>query len=57
MEASLASLDPENLSIDKSTLQGEGNDTLAILRQENVWICNTGASTHVTWSNRSARNV
>jgi len=32
-------------------------DILAILHQENVWICNTGASTHVTWSNKDARNA
>ena len=48
IEVSLASFDPEKLGIDISTLQGEGDDTLAILHQENVWICDTGASMHVT---------
>ena len=57
MEVSLASLHPETLGIDVSTLQGEGDEMLAILHQENMWICDTGASTHVTWSNKGARNV
>ena len=54
---SLASFDPEKLDIDVLMLQEKGDDTLAILRQENVWICDTGASTYVTWSNKGARNV
>ena len=54
---SLASLDLEKLGVDASKLQDEGNDTLAILRQENEWICDTGACTHVTWSNKGAKNI
>lgn len=57
MEVSLASLDPEKLDIDIMTLQGKGNDALAILHQDNMWICDTGASTHVMWSYKDVRNV
>ena len=32
-------------------------NTLAILHQENVWICDTGASMQVTWCNSGAMNV
>ena len=46
VEVSLVSLNSEKLGIDMSKLQDEGNDSLAILCQENVWICNMGASTH-----------
>jgi hypothetical protein len=31
--------------------------TLTILHQEDVWICDTGASNHVTWCNKGARNI
>ena len=48
MEVSLASLNPEKLGIDMSKLQDEGNDTLPILHQENVW---------VMWSNKGAKNI
>ena len=57
VEVSRASLNPEKLGIDMSKLQDEGNDTLVILHQENVWICDTGASTHVTWNNKGAKNI
>ena len=57
MEVSLASLNPEKLGIDMSKLQDEGNDLLVILRQVNVWICDTGASMHVTWSNKGAKHI
>ena len=57
VEVSLASIDPEQLGIDVLNVQANGDDALAILRQENVWICDTGASTHVTWCNKGARNV
>ena len=30
---------------------------MAILCDENVWICNTGVSTHVTWSSKCTRNL
>jgi len=36
VEVTLASLNPEKLGINISKLQDEDNDTLAILRQENV---------------------
>jgi hypothetical protein len=49
---SLASLNPEKLGIDMSKLQDEENNSLAILHQENKWICDTGVSTHVTWATR-----
>ena len=57
VEVSLVSLNPEKLGIDISKLHDEGNDTLAILRQENVWICDTGPSMHVTWSNNGVKNI
>ena len=57
VEVSLASVDPEKLGIDILTLHGKGDDVLAMLRQENVWICDTGVSTHVTWSSKGTRNV
>ena len=57
VEVSRASLNPEKLGIDMSKLQDEGNDLFAILCQENVWICDTGASTHVMWSNKGAKNI
>ena len=57
VEVTLASLNPDQLGINISKPRGEDNDALAILRQENVWICNTGASTHVTWSNSGAKNI
>ncbi len=57
VEVSLVSFDPEKLGIDISTVQAKGDDALAILCQENMWICDTGTSTHVTWSNKGARNV
>ena len=57
VEVTLASLNPEELEINISKPRDEDNDTLAILHQENVWICGTGASTHVTWSNNGAKTV
>jgi hypothetical protein len=44
VEVTLASLNPEKLGINISKPRDDDNDVLAILRQENVWICNTGAS-------------
>jgi hypothetical protein len=38
-------------------LQAEKGNAMAILRDKNVWICDTGASTHVTRSSKRARNV
>jgi hypothetical protein len=43
--------------IDVSSLIAEKGDTLEILRDESVWICDTGASTHVTWSSKCVRNI
>jgi hypothetical protein len=43
VEVSLALLELEKLGIDILKLQEEGIDTLAILCQKNVWICNMGA--------------
>jgi hypothetical protein len=57
VEVSLASFDPEQLGIDVSTLQGKGNDMLAILHQENVWICNAGASMHMTYGATRVRET
>ena len=40
-----------------SKLQDEGNDSLAILCQESVSICDTDASMHVKWCNMEAKNI
>ena len=42
---------------DMMALQTEKSNAMAILHDENVWICDTGASTHVTWSSKCTRNV
>ena len=57
MEVTLVSLNLEKLGINISKLCDEDNDMLAILCQENVWICDTGASTHVMWSNNGVKNI
>ena len=50
---SLTSVDPDKLGV----VIPKGDDALAILRQDDVWICDTGASTHVTRCNVGARNI
>ena len=40
------SLNPTKTQIDVKWLHGE---MMAILCKENVWICDTGANTHVMW--------
>jgi hypothetical protein len=55
MEVTLVSLNPEKLGNNILKLHDEENDTLVILHQKNVWICDTGASTHVAWSNNGAK--
>jgi hypothetical protein len=45
------------VGVDVTALQAKKSDTLAILLQESVWICDTGASTHVKWTNKCKRNV
>ena len=55
VEVSFTSLDPAKLGIDIALLQAKCDDTLAILCQENMWICDMGASKHMTWSNRGAK--
>jgi len=57
VEVTLASLNPEKLGIIISKLHAEENDMLVTLHQENVWIGDIGASTHVTWSNNGAKNI
>ena len=57
MEVTLASLNPEKLGINVLKLCDEDNEMLAILHQENVWICDTGASIHVMWNNNRAKNI
>ena len=57
VEVTLASLNPEQLGMNIFKPHDESNDALAILHQENVWICDTGASTHVTWCNNGAKNI
>ena len=55
VEVSLTSLIPDKLGMDVPVMNG-GN-ALAILCQENMWICNTSASLHVTWCNSGAMNI
>ena len=45
VEVSLTALDPTKIQIDLKSLHG---DTMAILHQESVWICDASASLHVT---------
>jgi hypothetical protein len=55
VEVSLTSLVPGKLGDDMPAEKGD--DALAILRQEDVWICDTGASTHVTRYNVGAKSI
>ena len=55
IEVSLTSLVPGKLGDDMPAEKGD--DALAILRQEDVWICDTGASTHVTRYNVGAKSI
>ena len=43
--------------VDVMALQAEKGNAMAVLRYENVWICDTGPSMHVTWSSKCTRNV
>ena len=45
------------IRVDVMALQAEKGNTLDTLRNKNVWICDTGASTHVTWNSKCTRNV
>ncbi len=38
-------------------VQAEKCKTMDILCDKNMWICETGASMHITWSSKCARNV
>jgi hypothetical protein len=40
-----------------SSCKAEKGNTLAGLQDDTVWICGTGASNHVMWSSKWARNV
>ena len=55
VEVSLTSLVPDKLEV--VVPADNGADALAVLRQDDVWICDTGASTHVTRCNAGARNI
>ena len=50
-------VDYDIIGVDVTALQAEKGNTLDILCDENVWICDTGASMHVTWNSKCARNV
>ena len=43
--------------VDVTALQAEKGDIMAVLCNENVWICDMGASTHMTWSSKCMRNM
>ncbi len=45
------------IRVDIMALQAKKSNMMEILCNKNVWICDTGASTHVTWSSKCARNV
>ena len=55
IEVSFTSLVPGKLGVDVPAEKGD--DALAILRQEDVWICDTGTSTHVTRYNVGAKSI
>ena len=58
IEVSMTScVNPVNQGVKMTKLQAKGDDTLAILHQENVWICDMGTRTYLLWSNTHARNV
>ncbi len=38
-------------------LHAEKGNMMDILHYENVWICDTSASTHITWNSKCTRNV
>ena len=58
MEVTLASFgNPATDGVDMKELLAAKCDILAVLHQEDVQICHMGASTHVTWSIKGARNV
>ena len=45
------------IRVDVMALQAKKGNTLDKLHDKNVWICDTGASTHVTWNSKCTRNV
>lgn len=53
----MTSFDPKTLGVNVTSLQAGYKDTLAILHKENMWICNKGASVHVTWSRNGTKIV
>ena len=49
--------DPGKTGFKVIDLQAKKDDTLATFHQVNGWIHDTGASMHVTWSNKCTKNV
>jgi hypothetical protein len=43
--------------IEAPVIQDKKHNPLTILRQEDVWICDTRASNHMMWCNRAAVSV
>ena len=44
------------IRVDIMALQAEKGNKMDILHDKNVWICDTGASMHITWNSKCARN-
>ena len=45
------------IRVDIMALQAEKGNTMDILHNKNVWICDTGASVHVTWNSDMAKRA
>lgn len=54
VDVSLMTLKPDGVDALTTSIWNEGS--LALLHEEDVWICNIGAN-HVTWSFREVKNV
>ena len=58
VEVTLTSIaNSDIIGVDIMALQAEKGNTMDILCNENVWICDTDASMHVTWNSKCTRNV
>ena len=45
------------IGVDIMALQSEKGNSMDILPNKNMWICDTGVSTHITWSSKCTKNV
>jgi hypothetical protein len=58
IEVTLTSMDNVGKTgVDMKALEAEKGNAISVLRDENVWICDTGLSMHLTWSSKCTRSV